>query len=274
MTYNGQPFGDPVNGAFDLSGNIYYVNQTAVITFQALVNSVTQGATYNNHTFATGETLAGAAIQADSSAWVPNDDDPTDTADVVVYGPLTCSTESTNVAFEDLKNTGWSDWDYNDLIVQIDTDLCNTNSGDAGIIELHYTAIARGAGYRHSFWHDLPLEGSGRYELTIYDHTGQVISYESDTFVTIPDFQIFADSKQIFEETGGDCLGEYYCLSYVNTFQSDTTYRDGSSAHLTVVLNTPILNPVAELSAVPWDPYIYVYETGEEVHRIIPGPSE
>ena len=100
---NGQPAADPVNGEFDLSGEILYVNQTAVITFQADVNSVADGVAYVDSVSVTGNNAVGTPIPADVNAWVINDPDPTDSDEVTVYGPLDCSTESTNIAYEDLK---------------------------------------------------------------------------------------------------------------------------------------------------------------------------
>ena len=46
-----------------------------------------------------------------------------DEATVVIFvgaEQLRWESKSTFVAFEDLKNVGWSDWDYNDFVVRID----------------------------------------------------------------------------------------------------------------------------------------------------------
>ncbi|MEM7800681.1 MAG: hypothetical protein AAF633_15930, partial [Chloroflexota bacterium] len=88
-------------------------------TFQSLVNSVDTGLRYTNIVYATGDDSEGNPIVADRIANVPGDSDPLDVGQATIYGgPLDCNKTIKNVAFEDLKNTGWSDWDYNDLIVR------------------------------------------------------------------------------------------------------------------------------------------------------------
>ncbi|MFK7803363.1 MAG: LruC domain-containing protein [Anaerolineae bacterium] len=101
--------------------------QEQTFTFAASVDSATQGVAYTNSVFASGEDSQGNQIPADNSARVPADNDPLDLGKATVYGgPLVCNSEIKNVAFEDLKNQGWSDWDYNDLIVKVETELCFT----------------------------------------------------------------------------------------------------------------------------------------------------
>ena len=104
------------------------------------------------------------------------------------------------------------------MIVQIDTELCITTGNDLGIVNLDYLAIARGAGFTHNFYHDLPVAGSGRYILTVRDHEGTITLQSSGEFENAPDFEIFGNTKQIFEEIPGGCNGDFNCLSYVNTF--------------------------------------------------------
>lgn len=270
-TLNGQSFSDPVNDEFNLGSELLWFGQTAVITFRAQIDSVAQGEAYEWVGAVTGNNSMGLPIPADSSASVLGDPDLDDEDDVTVYGPLSCTTESTNIAYEDLKNTGWSDWDYNDLIVRIDTELCITTGNDLGIVNLDYLSIARGAGFTHNFYHDLPVVGSGRYELTVRDHNGAIVSQASGKFEDAPDFEIFGNTKAIFEETTAGCNGDFTCLSYVNTFDYAPTYRDGYTAELTVLMDDATMNPTTELGETPWDPYIGVFDTGEEVHRVIPG---
>ncbi len=104
-------------------------NSEQTFTFSTNVDYIVQGVGYTNSAYAVGEDAEGGAILSDSSSRVPADDDPLDLGQATIYGgPLECNSEIKNVAFEDLKNTGWSDWDYNDLIVKIETELCFTPS--------------------------------------------------------------------------------------------------------------------------------------------------
>jgi LruC domain-containing protein/fimbrial isopeptide formation D2 family protein/uncharacterized repeat protein (TIGR01451 family) len=268
---NGQPFTNPVGNSWDLTGHDLSGGDSHSLTFQVRMNSVTQGVSYATQIAATGDDSLGTSIPADNSSRVPADADADDTADVTVYGPLICTSDSTNISYEDLKNTGWSDWDYNDLIMKIDTELCATEGDNVALVSIDYLAIARGAGFTHGFWHDLPLNGDGRYQLTVRDEAGTIIRQEKLAFATLSDIEIFADTKQIFAEPDGGCNSNYNCLSYVNTLAADSIYRDGYSAQLTVLLNDAAQNPSSSLPETPWDPYITVFDTGEEVHRVIPG---
>ena len=60
-------------------------------------------------------------------------------------------------------------------------------------------------------------------------------------------------------------------LHTTNTAPTQTNYIAGYTAQLTAVLDDPESNLAKDLPPVPWDPYIVVYDTGQEVHLVIPG---
>ena len=273
-TLNNTPLVDPTGNSWDLSGDSLAAGESHTLVFQARVNSLITGVPYNVAITASGVDSQGNAIPADNSARVTSDNDPDDSSSIDVYGPLTCTPENTSIAFEDLKNTGWSDWDYNDLIVQIDTEVCASSSNDVAIINVDYLPLARGAGFTHSFWHDLPVNGSGRYQIDVYTDQGVPVRTVRDHFTEAADFEIFSNTKEVFAPPTAGCpdpSDTFNCLSYVNTFSYEPDYRHGYRAELIVLLDQTELNPTADLPPAPWDPYIAVFDTGEEVHLVIPG---
>ena len=127
---------------------------------------------------------------------MPADTDPDDSASALVYGPLVWSQESTFVAFEDLKNVGWCDWDYNDFIVRIDVGKGLPRHDNLAACRVTYEAMAHGGAYDHKFLHQLPVFGGGVYGLTVLDKNGGVVSQTAGNFGDEPTFTIFERTKQ------------------------------------------------------------------------------
>ncbi|MEM7539022.1 MAG: FG-GAP-like repeat-containing protein [Chloroflexota bacterium] len=196
----------------------------------------------------------------------------------------------TSVAFEDLKGAGWSDWDYNDFVVQIEMDIrtaviAETEQKGIAEILLRYDALARGAGFGHAFHHAVALSGGGYYELIVRDTEGGILKEESGTFnggeFEGGDFTIFENTfeavpgvVEIFGNTHPDqtALGGGYTAE-LRLFMSDRTAnvlltpRDGTRVAAT-------RDARGRKSDLPWDPYIFVHNTGEEVHLVQPGQSK
>jgi LruC domain-containing protein/uncharacterized repeat protein (TIGR01451 family) len=256
-----QPLGDPIGGTWslpDLTGHT-----TATLTFGASVASATAGTAYLVEAHAIGQDSRGQPIPADNHARVPGDADPDDQATAPVYGPLTWQPSNASVAFEDLKKTGWTDWDYNDLIVQLQIEQGLTPDGNLAAVRIAYEAKARGAGFDHRFSHTLPIEGGGHAWLAVNSPTGQALVRRSMRFGDDATFDVFAHTKQALPPPNG--------MHATNTFAAQTSYIPGYRAELSVVLDDPAANPAAALPRLPWDPFIYVYDTGQEVHLVMPG---
>ncbi len=167
------------------------------------------------------------------------------------------------VAYEDLKNVGWSDWDYNDFVVKIDIDKGVDSAGRLAAIEIEYDALARGAGYAQRFVHSLPIEGGGIALVSVYDNTGSLLNQRTVEFAANTNFTIF--------ERTLDALPPMQGFFDTNTRNTQPGVVDGRTAALTVYLYEPDANPAIALPPIPWDPYIYVYYTQQEVHLLIPG---
>jgi LruC domain-containing protein/uncharacterized repeat protein (TIGR01451 family) len=194
---------------------------------------------------------------------VPVDNDPDDHDSVRVFSQLLWQSETTFVAYEDLKNTGWSDWDYNDLVVRIDVNKGLTADGDLATLIINYEALARGAAYDHNFIHNLPLEGGGQAELVVRNANQQIVTQNSYTFNDNTDFSIFSHTAQALPSAPG--------FFNTNTSTTQPQIIRGYTATLTINLNDPSANPASLLPPLPWDPYIKVYNTNQIVHLVIPG---
>ncbi|MBP7962300.1 MAG: DUF11 domain-containing protein [Caldilineaceae bacterium] len=265
---DGAPLADPVNGSWSLGS--LAGGGSRRISVRATVNSVAQGDSYVNTATVSGVDSLGRAIPADNSVRVPADTDSTDTSAVRFYGgPLAWTSDSTFVAYEDLKNTGWSDWDYNDFVVRIDVQKGLTPDGGVAVLLLNYEALSRGAGFNHQFLHTLPVEGGGRYQVIVRDAKGAVVSTANQPFATNTSLPIFARTKDALPVQLN--LPDALLKPFTNTRPEQTYNVKGYTGHATVVLDDASANLDFLLPPLPWDPYIFVYDTGETVHLIQPG---
>jgi hypothetical protein len=60
--------------------------------------------------------------------------------------------------------------------------------GEEHTITFQAQVDSRGAGFTHSFLHNLPVLGNGRYQSIVQDDLGQTISQGNGRFTTVPDF--------------------------------------------------------------------------------------
>ncbi len=261
---NGAPLADPGSNGWslaDLAGNT-----TITLTFATNITSAETGASYPANFQAAGRDVRGQAIPPDNSARVPHDNDPDDRATAAVYGPLTWSTERSLVAFEDLKKFDWSDWDYNDFLVRMTVRRGTLASGDLAAVQIHYVALARGAGFlNHAFHHELPLTGGGWYTLNLYAADNTLLSIEQAGFSgDDPSVKIFASTRTALPQPSPT-------MEQTNTRPEQQGVIAGQHVTLTMVLNDPGANPLDGLRPLPWDPYLHVAETGQDVHLVQPG---
>lgn len=244
-----------------------------VLTFKANVITAEAGIVYRSVVEAMGTDSRGAAILADNSVRVPADIDPDDRASALVYGPLVWENDSIFVAYEDLKNVGWSDWDYNDFIVKIDFAKGSTADGDLAALALDYEAIARGASYDHRFLHALPVYGGGNYLLTVRNADDQLVSTRSGAFTEDePAFTIFERTRQTLPLQNGITDPRYRL--FTNTAPVQTWVQEGWTAHLQVVLADHSQNLLDVLPPLPWDPYLHVIATNQTIHLVQPGRTD
>jgi len=161
-------------------------------------------------------------------------------------------------AFEDqFPNRG--DYDFNDLVVgyRVYTEL-DSAGRIVGIGGEGYL-IARGGGFDHD-WHlriGLPSYASGSGTLTLFE-PGQLEPAagfpRAVTFNGALDLTPFEHTRQLWAD-GSE--------TFVNTLRDQSLIR-GYRFTFEVTLNGSLMS--AEMPAPPYDPYLYVYNTGYEIH--------
>ncbi len=265
---NGGPLADLAGDTWllpDLVGGAEHV-----VTFQARADQAEAGKLYTNTAAAHATNSYGRPIPSDSSARVPADTDPDDTAGALVYGPLVWEQDSTYVAFEDLKSAGWCDWDYNDFIVKINLAKGLTPAGNLAALKVNYEPIAHGGAFDHRFMHQLPVFGGGYYRLSVYDAGGRLASETAGDIGDEPAITIFNHTKTAMPLPANPSF-DLKKYPFSNTMQVQAGTVQGYSAALQVVLAQTEPDPAAALPPLPWDPYLFVYNTKQEVHLVQPG---
>ena len=99
--------------------------------------------------------------------------------------------------------------------------------------------------------------------MSVYDNTGSLITQRTTSFSTNTDFTIFDRTAAALPPMSG--------FFDTNTRSIQPGVVEGRTASLIVYLNSPDANPAVALPPSPWDPYIYVYYTKQEIHLLVPG---
>lgn len=130
-----------------------------------------------------------------------------------------------------------------------------------------YTVLARGAGYEHQLYHNLPFLEGGQFNLTNYDGDGNEISSRNGLFDPANPVEIFASTQA--------ALPPFSPYSQTNTRPEQTEMVNGHSAVLTFSVNNPENYIQGAVTGFPWDLYLPVLPPNgapsQEVHLKIPG---
>jgi len=90
--------------------------------------------------------------------------------------PATRTTDSTYItAFEDLKGSGWNDWDANDFVVGMRERVTFNGSNAITQIIFDYEALARGSAFVNKFLHLVKLTGNSTATLVVKDSNGTTL---------------------------------------------------------------------------------------------------
>jgi len=168
------------------------------------------------------------------------------------------STDYYLVAYED--NYPYKgDYDFNDLVVAYRISYGLTPEGKVKRIQGEGYLVARGGSYDHDWYlHiSLPSQASGIGELIQYD------PYQNQPRQGYP---------QSIELTGGlnikvfdNILSQFYHPDY---FYANTLwyagFTSGQKFHFSIDLDQSIA--LAKIEAAPFDPFLYVWSTGYEIH--------
>ncbi|MEL6343090.1 MAG: LruC domain-containing protein [Myxococcota bacterium] len=164
---------------------------------------------------------------------------------------------SYTVAFEDLYPSP-GDRDYNDLVVNFD--ITETANADDEVLSItaNVEAVARGAGYNHRFGHRIRFPGAAASTtIKVYDADGGLVSSSSGEAEDIADLTIFKKTR--------DALRDPKHWS-ANAMAHRPIFK-GYTATWTLTFDEPY--PRSQLEAAPYDPYLYVINTGYDIH--LPG---
>ncbi|MBS1493874.1 MAG: LruC domain-containing protein [Bacteroidetes bacterium] len=88
----------------------------------------------------------------------------------------TVTTDSSYIAaFEDLKHSGWNDWDVNDFVVGMRERVTFDGSNRVTKLVFDYEALARGSAFVNKFYHLVKLSGNSTATLVVKDSNGVVL---------------------------------------------------------------------------------------------------
>lgn len=158
------------------------------------------------------------------------------------------------------------DYDFNDLVVGYNVSYILDDFGKVTTIKAKGYLISRGATYSHDWHLRIPLQDPS----VEVNGTLSVIDYKSNrTMAGYP--EVYTQSGDIditaFKETAKLWKDGNY--TFVNTLDEQILIR-GHYFTFTGDLSTPL--EISEIGAPPFDPYIYVLNTGYEIHQ--PGFSQ
>ena len=168
------------------------------------------------------------------------------------------------VAYED-QFPKRGDYDFNDLVVgyriyfELDAQGRATGGGGEGYL------IARGGGFDHD-WHlrmALPSTASGQGALSLFlpEQLHPAPTYpQSFSFNGALDLEVFANTASLWVASG---------FPFVNTLKDQDALIRGHRFSFEFQLGSSIGSN--QLPAAPFDPYLYVHNTGYEIH--LPGKA-
>ncbi len=166
-------------------------------------------------------------------------------------------------AFEDLPIGTGNDFDYNDWIVDINTEAlytkckchsnCDCHPGCCKCgpklmaIKFVFVPEARGAGYNHLWGFSIPANtfpGNGHYIITFYDENGTPTAVEDGEFIASVDnnFTVIEWTKDALPPNEGEI--------FTNTVQEDSYVKTKIIVKLVIMFDNPV-----EFDLNDYDPY-------------------
>lgn len=113
-------------------------------------------------------------------------------------GQATRTTDSSYIAaFEDLKGSGWNDWDVNDFVVGMRERVTFNNANEITQIVFDYEALARGSAFVNSFLHSIKIPGSSTATLVVKDSNGVAVpglGFTNQNFSEAVDAKVFPNT--------------------------------------------------------------------------------
>ncbi|TGL69659.1 LruC domain-containing protein [Leptospira kmetyi] len=156
------------------------------------------------------------------------------------------------VAYEDLYPSA-GDADLNDYVVHIRNEEDLNAAGDVIRLRGTYQHVARGAGYKHTFFIKLPVSVGAKYSRKVVRDDGKEITALNTINVSSADLNA---GIQIHEESNKTTSNP--------NVNPGGVYKPGYIATIEIVFNSPVKK--SAIGNYPYDIFIKVINTGKEIH--------
>ncbi|EKQ90477.1 LruC domain-containing protein [Leptospira borgpetersenii] len=156
------------------------------------------------------------------------------------------------VAYEDLYPSA-GDADLNDYVLHIHNEEDLNTAGDVIRLRGTYQHVARGAGYKHTFFLKLPVSIGATFSRKVVREDGKVVTELTTKTVSASDLN---QGIQIHEESNKTTSNP--------NVNPGGVYKPGHIATIEIVFNSPVKK--STLGIYPYDIFIKVTNTGKEIH--------
>ncbi|WP_017214484.1 LruC domain-containing protein [Leptospira noguchii] len=156
------------------------------------------------------------------------------------------------VAYEDLYPSA-GDADLNDYVLHIHNEEDLNAAGDVIRLRGTYQHVARGAGYKHTFFLKLPIAVGATFSRKVVRDDGKVVTDLTTKTVSSSDLN---QGIQIHEESNKTTSNP--------NVNPGGVYKPGYIATIEIVFNSPVKKTA--LGSYPYDIFIKVINTGKEIH--------
>lgn len=156
------------------------------------------------------------------------------------------------VAYEDLYPSA-GDADLNDYVLHIHNEEDLNAAGDVIRLRGTYQHVARGAGYKHTFFIKLPVSVGAKYSRKVVREDGKEVTALNTINVSSADLNA---GVQIHEESNKTTSNP--------NVNPGGVYKPGHIATIEIVFNSPVKK--SAIGNYPYDIFIKVTNTGKEIH--------
>ena len=179
------------------------------------------------------------------------------------------------VGYEDLYPFK-GDYDFNDLTVAYQVSYGLNVENQIVSIRGKVYLITRGSAYSHN-WHlniELPIELTGNLVCTVYpNHKNQEVSRNCSTSEQAYtgrdlDLMMFEDTLDIFPDPAGSLFVNSQALY---TTPWNLKFFPGPKSEFRIDFDSPVMQ--SEVQPAPFDPYIFVLNTTQEIHLLEVDPT-
>lgn len=166
------------------------------------------------------------------------------------------------IAFED-SYPGVGDGDFNDFVTAFSYEYIYDATGKVKDVEMQFQVAARGATYDHLFGVMIDAPANGSFYLKRYNKYDVLIKDEVSGFGPgAMDIEVFPSTKEAMLDSDYGLTG-----GFANTAHHTTDPVFGDYANVKLTFATPV--ETTNLDSAPFNPYIYVKETEQDIH--LPG---